>query len=122
MKFEEIKTVGVLGGGIMGGGIAQGLAIGGYQVVIRDISEEMIEATRQAVFEGKWGIKRAVELGKRVCDKEARRFGLNGTKLLEGDAIAKGAEAKVTARNNDAASAARAGNDPMFPGTPMSEA
>jgi guanosine-3',5'-bis(diphosphate) 3'-pyrophosphohydrolase len=29
--------------------------------------------------------ERAVELGKRVFDKEARRFGLNGTKLMEGD-------------------------------------
>jgi GTP pyrophosphokinase len=29
--------------------------------------------------------ERAVELGKRLFDKEARRFGLNGTKLLEGD-------------------------------------
>jgi guanosine-3',5'-bis(diphosphate) 3'-pyrophosphohydrolase len=29
--------------------------------------------------------ERAVELGRRVFDKEARRFGLNGTKLLEGD-------------------------------------
>ena len=29
--------------------------------------------------------ERAVELGKRVFDKEARRFGLNGTKLLEGE-------------------------------------
>ena len=28
---------------------------------------------------------RAVELGRRVFDKEARRFGLNGGKLLEGD-------------------------------------
>ncbi|MGH9220082.1 MAG: RelA/SpoT family protein, partial [Vicinamibacterales bacterium] len=32
--------------------------------------------------------ERAVELGRRVFDKEARRFGLNGAKLLEGD-IAK---------------------------------
>jgi GTP pyrophosphokinase len=32
--------------------------------------------------------ERAVELGKRVFEKEARRFGLNGGKLLEGD-IAK---------------------------------
>jgi GTP pyrophosphokinase len=32
--------------------------------------------------------ERAVELGRRVFDKEARRFGLNGSKLLEGD-IAK---------------------------------
>jgi len=29
--------------------------------------------------------ERAVELGRRVFEKEARRFGLNGTKLLEGD-------------------------------------
>jgi len=33
--------------------------------------------------------ERAVELGKRVFDKEARRFGLNGTKLVEGEAILK---------------------------------
>jgi GTP pyrophosphokinase len=33
--------------------------------------------------------ERAVELGKRVFDKEARRFGLNGAKLLEGDALGK---------------------------------
>ena len=29
--------------------------------------------------------ERAIELGRRVFEKEARRFGLNGTKLLEGD-------------------------------------
>ena len=33
--------------------------------------------------------ERAVELGKRVFDKEARRFGLNGTKLVDGEAILK---------------------------------
>jgi guanosine-3',5'-bis(diphosphate) 3'-pyrophosphohydrolase len=33
--------------------------------------------------------ERAVELGKRVFDKEARRFGLNGAKLIEGEAITR---------------------------------
>jgi GTP pyrophosphokinase len=33
--------------------------------------------------------ERAIELGRRVFDKEARRFGLNGAKLLEGDALGK---------------------------------
>jgi GTP diphosphokinase / guanosine-3',5'-bis(diphosphate) 3'-diphosphatase len=33
--------------------------------------------------------ERSVELGKRVFEKEARRFGLNGMKLLESDAAAK---------------------------------
>jgi GTP pyrophosphokinase len=42
--------------------------------------------------------ERAVELGKRLFDKEARRFGLNGAKVLEGDvskALADLAAAKV---------------------------
>ncbi len=64
MKFEEIKKVGVLGGGIMGGGIAQTYAVAGYHVAVRDINDEAIEATRHAVFDGKWGIKRGVERGK----------------------------------------------------------
>ncbi|MGE0598130.1 MAG: 3-hydroxyacyl-CoA dehydrogenase family protein [Dehalococcoidia bacterium] len=64
MKFEEIKKVGVLGGGIMGGGIAQTYALAGYTVAVRDISEEAINATKHAIFDGKWGIKRGVERGK----------------------------------------------------------
>jgi len=64
MKFEEIKQVGVLGGGIMGGGIAQVTAIAGIPVVVRDINDEAIEATRHAVCDGKWGMKRAVERAK----------------------------------------------------------
>lgn len=75
MKFEDVKTIGVLGGGVMGGGIAQIFAIAGYPVVVRDISDEAIEATRQAVFEGKWGIKRAVEIGKLKFDDGVAALG-----------------------------------------------
>ena len=64
MKFEDVKTIGALGGGVMGGGIAQVFALAGYSVVIRDINDDAIEASRQALCEGKWGIKRAVERGK----------------------------------------------------------
>lgn len=68
MKFEEIKKVGVLGGGIMGGGIAQTYAVAGYTVAVRDINDDAINATRHAVFDGKWGIKRGVERGKLPFD------------------------------------------------------
>lgn len=68
MKFEDVKTVGVLGGGIMGGGIAQTFCLAGYDVVVRDINDEAINATREAMFNGKWGIKRSVELGKLKFD------------------------------------------------------
>ena len=85
MKLDEIKKVGVLGGGIMGGGIAQVCAIAGYTVVVRDISDEAIEATRQAVFEGKWGIKRAVEIGKlKFDDAVAAMARVSMTKDLAG--------------------------------------
>lgn len=64
MKFEDVRQVGVLGGGVMGGGIAHVFAVAGYPVVIRDISDDAIRATHEAVFDGKWGVKQAVERGK----------------------------------------------------------
>ncbi len=68
MKLEDVQKIGVLGGGIMGGGIAQIFAIAGFDVVVRDINDEAIETTRHAVFDGKWGIKRSVEVGKLKFD------------------------------------------------------
>jgi 3-hydroxybutyryl-CoA dehydrogenase len=38
----EIKKVGVVGAGLMGSGIAQVCAQSGYQVVISDASEELL--------------------------------------------------------------------------------
>ncbi len=75
MKLEDVKTVGVLGGGIMGGGIAQTFVTAGYNVVVRDINDEAITATRDAMFDGKWGIKRSVELGKLKFDDAVAAMG-----------------------------------------------
>src|SRR3546814_6003326 len=69
VKFEDVKKIGVLGGGVMGGGIAQVLAVAGYDVVVRDLTDEVIDQTRDAIFESKWGMKRAVEVGKLEFDK-----------------------------------------------------
>ncbi|MDA0301159.1 MAG: 3-hydroxyacyl-CoA dehydrogenase NAD-binding domain-containing protein, partial [Chloroflexi bacterium] len=69
MKFEQIHTIGILGGGVMGGGIAQVLAVAGYDVVIRDLNDEVIQATKDAIFESRWGMKRAVEVGKLPFDR-----------------------------------------------------
>jgi 3-hydroxybutyryl-CoA dehydrogenase len=69
MKFEDVQTVGMLGGGIMGGGIAQAFAVAGYAVIVRDISDEAIQHTRDTIFDGKWGVKRSVELGKLKFDE-----------------------------------------------------
>ncbi len=64
MQLDQVKKIGVLGGGVMGGGIGQVLALGGYQVVIRDISQEIVDKTRNTIVETRFGLKRAVELGK----------------------------------------------------------
>lgn len=41
--MTEIKTVGVIGAGIMGTGLAEDLACHGYQVILKDISEEILQ-------------------------------------------------------------------------------
>ncbi|MCB1692345.1 MAG: 3-hydroxyacyl-CoA dehydrogenase family protein [Pseudomonadales bacterium] len=78
MKLEQIRHIGVVGGGVMGGGIAQVHAAGGYRVTIRDISEQIIEDTRQSIVEGKWGVKRAVEKGKMGFDAALQVIDLVG--------------------------------------------
>lgn len=64
MQLDEVKKIGVLGGGVMGGGIGQVMAIAGYQVIIRDLNQEIVDKTRETIVETRFGLKRAVEIGK----------------------------------------------------------
>ena len=73
MQFEDIQHIGVLGGGVMGGGIAQIMAgLGGFRVTIRDLTQEILDDTRDELVERKWGVKRAVEKGKLGFDQGLR--------------------------------------------------
>lgn len=64
MNADDIKLVGVMGGGVMGGGIAQTFIAHGFTTVVRDLNDELIEKTRQSMIEGRFGLKGAVERGK----------------------------------------------------------
>jgi 3-hydroxybutyryl-CoA dehydrogenase len=64
MQLDQVKKIGVLGGGVMGGGIGQVMAIAGYQIIIRDLSQEILDKTRETIVETRFGLKKAVELGK----------------------------------------------------------
>lgn len=64
MKLEDIKSIGVIGGGVMGGGIAQTTALAGYKTIIREISDEVIEKTKDAIVNGRFGLKGGVARGK----------------------------------------------------------
>ena len=43
MKPSHIKRVAVIGSGIMGHGIGQTFALGGYEVQLNDISDELLD-------------------------------------------------------------------------------
>ena len=64
MKSDDIKLIGVMGGGVMGGGIAQSCAVAGFDVRIRDMTDELLEKTRESMVEGRFGLRGAVEREK----------------------------------------------------------
>ena len=39
MKLEDVKCIGILGGGVMGGGIAQSAILAGHKVIVRDLTD-----------------------------------------------------------------------------------
>jgi 3-hydroxyacyl-CoA dehydrogenase len=64
MKVDDIKLIGVMGGGVMGGGIAQSCIAGGFPTIVRDLNEELVEKTRTTMIEGRFGLRGAVERQK----------------------------------------------------------
>jgi 3-hydroxybutyryl-CoA dehydrogenase len=50
LKLQDIKKVGVAGGGTMGSGIAQIFAQNGYEVVVTDIAEKFLDNTRRIIL------------------------------------------------------------------------
>jgi 3-hydroxybutyryl-CoA dehydrogenase len=73
MKIEEVRKIGVLGAGIMGHGIAQVAARSGYDIVLVDISDEILKKALQLIENGPFGLKRLVEKGK-LNEDEAKKI------------------------------------------------
>ena len=63
-QLPDIKTIGVMGGGVMGGGISQVFALHGYDVICRDLTDELNEKTRETVISGRYGYEGGIERGK----------------------------------------------------------
>lgn len=64
MSVDDIKLVGVMGGGVMGGGIAQTFAAHGFHTIVRDLNDDLIDKTRASMIDGRFGLKGSVERGK----------------------------------------------------------
>jgi 3-hydroxybutyryl-CoA dehydrogenase len=69
MNVEDIKIVGIVGAGVMGNGIAQVFARNGYEVILVDISEKILEKALENIKTGPYGLKKLVEKGK-ICKKD----------------------------------------------------
>jgi len=63
MKLEDVKCIGIMGGGVMGGGIAQSAILAGHKAMVRDLSDEICEKSRDTIINGRFGLKTGVERG-----------------------------------------------------------
>ena len=84
MHLETVDTVGVVGAGTMGNGIAQVTATAGYDVVMRDVSEELVAAG----FEEMQSSLDALVARDTVTEQEAEAATARITGTTEMDALA----------------------------------
>jgi 3-hydroxybutyryl-CoA dehydrogenase len=66
MELKDIKTIGVMGAGVMGGGIAQTMILAGFNVIVRDLKDEILVNTKNTIVSGRFGLKGGVERGKQT--------------------------------------------------------
>jgi len=64
MKVEDIKRVAIIGFGTMGSGIAQVVAQAGYEVIARDVTDDLLKRGLEIIKSGPFGLEKAVERGK----------------------------------------------------------
>ena len=67
MTAEKLKKVAIVGSGAMGHGIAELLAMTGYEVVMIDISDELLQKGKEKI---KWSLDKFVEK-KRIRKEDA---------------------------------------------------
>jgi 3-hydroxybutyryl-CoA dehydrogenase len=77
----EVKKVGVIGAGTMGHGIAQVFATAGFSVVLRDISDDLVQRGVAAITKN---LDRMVAKGRMAAqDKDAAVARIQGTTTLD---------------------------------------
>src|SRR5215467_854723 len=59
--FMQVETVTIIGAGIMGRGIAHVAAMGGFNTVLNDVSDELLQSAKARVRQD---LQKGVEIGK----------------------------------------------------------
>jgi 3-hydroxybutyryl-CoA dehydrogenase len=73
--MSAVQRIGVLGAGVMGSGIAQVTATAGYETVCYDVDAGALDAAREHVTTGRYGLERGVERGKVTRDEADAALG-----------------------------------------------
>tara|TARA_A100001037_G_scaffold304138_1_gene339997 strand:- start:981 stop:3008 length:2028 start_codon:yes stop_codon:yes gene_type:complete len=68
MEVKDVTKVAVLGAGNMGHGIAEIVAISGFEVVMRDITEELVQKGYEGIV---WSLDKLVEKGQ-ISEKKSK--------------------------------------------------
>jgi 3-hydroxybutyryl-CoA dehydrogenase len=89
MQSMEIRTIGVVGAGTMGNGIAQVFAQAGFQVLLVDIAEPMLDRARQNIGRSLDRFVEKNKLSKSERDEALGRLRLATTvdRLVEADLV-----------------------------------
>ena len=69
MKVSDVRTIGVMGMGVMGSGISQAAIQTGYNVIVRDLKDEILARGKENIISGRFGLKGGVERGKITKDQ-----------------------------------------------------
>lgn len=73
--MNDIRTVGVLGGGLMGSGIAQVAAQSGFRTIVREVSDALAQRARTAIEKS---LARGIEKGKVTAEQRDEALGRLG--------------------------------------------
>jgi len=76
MKLQDVKCIGVMGAGVMGGGIAQSLILAGFKVIVRDLTDEINQKSKDTIINGRFGIKGGVDRGKTTQEQMDKALSL----------------------------------------------
>ncbi len=76
MNIDNIKEIGVLGGGVMGQGISQCAILAGYNVICRDLTDELAAKANDAILNGRFGLTSGVQRGKLTQEQVERALTL----------------------------------------------
>jgi 3-hydroxybutyryl-CoA dehydrogenase len=89
MKLDDIKNIGVAGGGSMGFGIAINFALWGYPTVVYDLNDEILEKSAQRVKKGLDIFVTEGLISRKRADETFNRFTFTPdiTKLANNDYI-----------------------------------